>query len=143
MIKKTILPLTFIATLFFTACATNTAKNSTKADVSLTNTYFKVLSLNHNEVEVFEREPYIQFKADGSVKGHLGCNNFFGSYKIEDKNIAFENIASTKMMCPNIKTEDAFTNVLQSVKTYEIKGETMIFSNTNGEEISVLKAIYF
>lgn len=143
MISKFIFSIAIVASVFFTGCSTSATEETAKPDVSLTNTYFKVVTLKGNEIEVFDKEPYIQFEAEGKVKGHLGCNSFFGSFTTEDKNISFENIGSTKMMCPNIKTEDAFTQVLQHTKAYEIKGETLTFFNTKGEKISVFEAVYF
>ena len=47
------------------------------------------------------------------------------------------------MMCPNMKTEDAFANVLQNTKTYEIKGETLNFFDEKGQKISTFEAVYF
>lgn len=143
MINKFIFSVAIVTSLFFAGCSTTTISETAKPDVSLTNTYFKALSLNSKEAEVFDREPYIQFQTEGTLRGNLGCNSFFGSFTTEDKNISFLNIGSTKMMCPNIKTEDAFVEVLQKTKTYEIKGESLTFFNLNGEEIAVFKAIYF
>lgn len=130
--------------VFFTACSTKTVENnSTKPNVSFTNTYFKALSLNGKEIEVFDREPHIKFQEDGKVFGNLGCNRFFGSFTKENNSINFQGVASTKMMCPNIKTEDAFSKVLQNTKTYEIKEENMIFFDENKKEIAKFKAIFF
>ena len=55
----------------------------------------------------------------------------------------FENVGSTKMMCPNMKTEDNFSKVLQHTKTYEIKGETLNFFDEKGQKISTFEAVYF
>ncbi|MFA7084088.1 MAG: META domain-containing protein [Arcobacteraceae bacterium] len=143
MINKVILSVSIAAALFFVGCSTTNVKQTAKADVTLTNTYFKAVSLNGKKAEVFEKEPFIKFEAKGSVIGNLGCNSFFGSFKKQNKNISFENIGSTKMMCPNIKTEDAFAKVLQNVKTYEIRGESLTFFNEKDEEIATFKAIYF
>jgi len=144
MINKIVfLGLMFI-TLFFTSCSKlNVHKESIKPNVSLTNTYFKALSLNDKEVEVFNKEPYIKFQDNGKVTGVLGCNSFYGSYKKEKNSISFQNIASTKMMCPNIKTENTFSKVLQNTKTYKILGESMSFFDKNKKEIATFKGVYF
>ncbi|PHO13923.1 hypothetical protein CPG38_00775 [Malaciobacter marinus] len=142
--NKIVFSLFFIVTVFFTACSNIAIQNeSIKANVSFTNTYFKALILNDKKVVVFNKEPHIKFQENGKVVGSLGCNNFFGSYKKEKNTISFQAIASTKMMCPNIKTEDAFSKVLQNVKTYEIKGEFMSFFDKNKKEIAKFKAVYF
>lgn len=143
MINKLILSTSITAFVLFTGCTTPNTNDATKSDVHLTNTYFKAINLNGNKAEVFERETYIKFEEKGAMNGYLGCNSFFGSFKTQDKNINFENIGSTKMMCPNMKTEDAFANVLQNTKTYEIKGETLNFFDEKGEKISIFQAVNF
>ena len=130
--------------VFFTACSTTTVENnSIKPNISFTNTYFKALSLDGKEIEVFDREPHIKFQEDGKVFGNLGCNRFFGSFTKENNSINFQGVASTKMMCPNIKTEDAFSKVLQNTKTYEIKEESLILFDKDKKEIAKFNVVYF
>ncbi|MDY0116676.1 MAG: META domain-containing protein [Sulfurimonadaceae bacterium] len=143
MMKKYISTIAIVVSVLFAGCSIVSVEESAKPDVSLTNTYFKVISLEGAQIEVFEREPFIQFEADGGVKGHLGCNDFFGSFKTEGKKISFIHIGSTKMMCPNLNTEDAFSQVLYDVKMYKIEGESLIFYNNDGEVIARFQAVYF
>lgn len=134
-----------IISLFFTACSVSTVQNnsSNKPMATLTNIYFKAITLNDKEVEASRKEAHIKFQDDGKVFGSLGCNNFFGTYKRDKNEIAFQSIASTKMMCQNINTEDNFTKVLQDTKTYEIKEDTLIFFNKDEKEIAKFNAVYF
>ena len=143
MKNKLILSTSIAASVFFLGCTTPNTNETIKPNVSLTNTYFKALSLNGAKVEVFEKEAYIRFDTKDAITGYLGCNSFFGSFTTQDKNISFENVGSTKMMCPNMKTEDAFVNALQNTKTYEIKGETLNFFDEKGQKISTFEAVYF
>lgn len=143
MKNKLILSTSIAASVFFLGCTTPNTNETIKPNVSLTNTYFKALSLNGAKAEVFGKEAYIRFDTKDSITGYLGCNSFFGSFTTQDKNISFENVGSTKMMCPNMKTEDAFANVLQNTKTYEIKGETLNFFDEKGQKISTFEAVYF
>ena len=143
MKNKLILSTSIAASVFFLGCTTPNTNETIKPNVSLTNTYFKALSLNGAKAEVFEKEAYIRFDTKDAITGYLGCNGFFGSFTTQDKNISFENVGSTKMMCPNMKTEDAFVNALQNTKTYEIKGETLNFFDEKGQKISTFEAVYF
>ena len=143
MKNKLILSTSIAASVFFLGCTTPNTNETIKPNVSLTNTYFKALSLNGAKAEVFEKEAYIRFDTKDAITGYLGCNSFFGSFTTQDKNISFENVGSTKMMCPNMKTEDAFVNALQNTKTYEIKGETLNFFDEKGQKISTFEAVYF
>lgn len=148
MLQKTILKTIIITlvTLLFTACAVKNSENK-KPNVTLTNTYFKAIVLNNKKVEVFQKEPFLKLEAksktDAQVVGALGCNNFFGTAKIKEEKISFNNLGSTKMMCPNIKTEDRFSKVLQNTRSYKIKGETLRFFDENKNEIAKFKAVYF
>lgn len=137
--------LGIFVSLFFTACSVVSVENnsSTKPNATLTNSYFKAIVLNGKNVEVFDREPHIRFQDDGKVFGALGCNNFFGTYKIDKNEIVFQNIASTKMMCHAIKTEDEFSKVLQNTKTYEIKEESLILFDKDKKEIAKFNVVYF
>ncbi len=143
MINKLILSASIAVSTLFVGCTTPNNNHVIKPNVSLTNTYFKALSLNGAKAEVFEKEAYIRFDTKDAITGYLGCNSFFGSFTTQDKNISFENVGSTKMMCPNMKTEDAFVNALQNTKTYEIKGETLNFFDEKGQKISTFEAVYF
>lgn len=68
---------------------------------------------------------------EGSAHGFAGCNLFFGAVTIgEERNIAFSNIATTRMACPDMTIEQAFTAALREVKRYqydEAKGELQLF----------------
>lgn len=145
MIKNINLLVLGFLSLFFVACSSNTnvQKEQLKPNVSLTNTYWKAISFFDKEVKVFRKEAHIKFQKDGRVIGNLGCNNFFGQFNQNDENIEFSKVASTKMMCPNIKTEDAFAKVLSGVKTFKIKGESMSFFDKENKEIASFKAVYF
>ncbi|AXH13343.1 META domain-containing protein [Halarcobacter bivalviorum] len=144
MLNKIIFLGLFVVAIFFTACSNTTVeKVEIKPNVSLLNTYWKVNSLYGKEVEVFVKEAHLKFKDNNQVNGALGCNNFFGKFEQKDSSLSFINVASTKMMCPNMKTEDAFSKVLFETRTYKISGETMTFFNENKEEIAKFKAVYF
>jgi len=51
---------------------------------------------------------FIQFSSDGKVSGHGGCNRFFGTYRINNKQLRFGPLASTRMACsPGIMKREA------------------------------------
>ncbi|MGB1102596.1 MAG: META domain-containing protein [Crocinitomicaceae bacterium] len=70
------------------------------------------------------------------VMGSGSCNNYMG--KIETYNssaIRFGALAGTKMMCQNIKTEDAFYAAMANTRKYEVKNMTLLFYDETGVEI--------
>jgi len=143
MLNKLTVGVALGSTLFFTACTDGDFLQTSKPNVSLTNTYWKAMIFYDRKVPVVTKEAHIKFDKDLRINGMLGCNNFFGSYIEENKNLSFSQIGSTRMMCQNITTENTFSKVLQETKTYKIDGETLHFYDKNAKEISRFKAIYF
>jgi len=44
-------------------------------------------------------EQFIQFKGDGKLAGHGGCNRFFGQYEISGNEIKMAPVGATRMAC--------------------------------------------
>lgn len=143
---KYLLLITSLFALFFVACSSANIQKDTKnqkPNASLESTYWKAISLYDTEVKTIRKEAYIKFDKNGSINGVLGCNNFFGSFKINEDNITFSKIGSTRMMCQDMQTEANFSKVLQNTKKYKIKGETLNFFDDKDKKISTFKAVYF
>ena len=90
---------------------------------------------NTTEVLTFEKEYpfFIGFKEKG-VFGTFGCNNFFGSYDLNNDNLKISNAGMTRKMCePRImELESKLTeNVLKNENRVEIlnDGKILIFRN--------------
>jgi len=62
---------------------------------------------------------------DGKVEGFAGCNQFFGSCKVEKQNMRLSRLAATKVMCPRIETERAFLSALEQTESYRWKGKRL------------------
>lgn len=118
--------------------------SSAKPDVTLTNTYWKAISLNDEQVNVKTKEPFIQFKDDGTTHGFLGCNNFTGSYEKSEQTLTFNPLASTQKMCvEQMATETAMSAVLDTTAEYSIEGEILSIKDGAGEVTAKFKAMYF
>lgn len=76
-----------------------------------------------------EMTPYIQFDLEeGRVSGMSGCNNFTGSFSVDENKLNLsDNMAMTRKMCPDMTGEDAFINSLQKVNSFSVSngGETL------------------
>jgi heat shock protein HslJ len=67
------------------------------------------------------KKPTIQFDLENSrISGNGSCNNYNGSVKIDGQQISFGAIASTKMMCQDIKGEDLYFQTLEKVNTFSV-----------------------
>ena len=134
--------ITSLLALSFVACSNADIQKDT-SNASLENTYWKAMSFYDTDIKATNKEAYINFEKNASVNGSLGCNNFFGTFKIDEKNISFSKMGSTRMLCKDMKTEYYFSKVLHDTKKYEIKGKTLNFFNDKDKKISTFKAVYF
>lgn len=65
------------------------------------------------------------------VSGFSGCNNFFGSYEINNDNITFSNLGSTKKFCQedaNV-TEQNYLKVLENTTNFKIEDNIITLLN--------------
>jgi len=115
-----------------------------KPDVSLTNTYWKLVELNGGAVEPGEdRELHMTLRGDDQVSGYAGCNHFTGSVTVAGDGIAFGPIASTRRMCANaMQQEDALLQALENAARFAIEGEDLAIENAGGEMTMRFVAVY-
>lgn len=96
---------------------------------SITEKYWKLVELNGKPVvkdDNFGREAHLILKAENNkFNGSAGCNTFFGSYQLNEASlqIKFSQVASTRMACPDMETENQFINVLNTVDNYTISAD--------------------
>lgn len=91
-----------------------------------------------------EKDAYIQFDNSTSrFHGNAGCNNFNGSYTLENGKISLGPAAMTKMFCAGegMKVEDLFSKMLGTVDSFVIKGDHLVLKNGN-KIIAEFEALY-
>jgi heat shock protein HslJ len=77
-----------------------------------------------------DRDANINFSlADMKVTGSGGCNRFNGTFNAKGKDMSFGTLATTKMICPDSKFEDAFFAALAKVKNFEIGGNELLLKD--------------
>ncbi len=78
---------------------------------------------------------YVLFEVDGSIKGHGGCNGFFGSLEKADSGIAVGRLGATRMACPDeiMDREMAFMDAVQKTRDFKfgIGGMSMLDETGN------------
>ena len=93
-----------------------------------------------------EKEQYFILKSEGTINGFAGCNQFNGTFKLEDGNrIHFnENMAVTMKICPdvNIKESD-FLEVFTLADNYTINGNTLNLNVGRRAPLAVFEAVDF
>ncbi|NDA62100.1 MAG: META domain-containing protein [Chitinophagia bacterium] len=94
---------------------------------------WQLLELNGQSVATLgkqARTPYIQFDSSHRVFGNNGCNQFFGTYELENhQRIKFSSIGSTLMACLNKNTiESEVMDVIVKADSYVMINDTLVFN---------------
>ena len=119
---------------------------TTKPDVTLTNTYWKLMSLAGEQVTVGEgqREPSILLRRDNQwVSGYSGCNVLKGNYQQDEQQLSFEQMATTMMACPDMETERTFLDALNATASWKVQGERLELFDASGRRLATFEARYF
>jgi len=115
-------------------------------DEALLGTYWKLTEVNGRPVVTPEgqREAHMVLEAAQSrVRGHAGCNNFFGGYVVDGQGLSFGALGSTMMACPaGMDTESAFLGALEAADRFEISGQTMTLLGKDAV-LARFEAVYF
>lgn len=132
--------------LILSACATSGSQSSGGPipTAPLTNTYWKLTSLDGAEVAVPEGaqgEPHMIFRDDGKVNGFSGCNRFVGEYTVRGANLLFDAMASTKMACPDDNYEAPLYEVFSQTAGVFLEGKVLKLLNEKGHELARFEAV--
>lgn len=90
-------------------------------------------------------QPYLLITPAGTAQGQASCNTFRATLQpaVNDGELQFSPLLSTRMACPTLSTERIFTQALQSTRAYRIKGDTLwLYGNAerNGTALARLEA---
>jgi copper homeostasis protein (lipoprotein) len=103
---------------------------NTKPDVSLTGTYWKLIEIRGQKVQPAtgskSEAHIILHPGENRVTGSSGCNSITGTFEINEKlGLVFSGMASTRMACPEMETENEFISMIQRIDSYSIRGDTL------------------
>jgi heat shock protein HslJ len=92
------------------------------------------------------QEPYMFISAAGTAEGQGGCNRFRAGLKpaTEDGELQFAPLLSTRMACPELVTEQAFTQALDNTRAYRITGKLLLLypdAERTGTPLAQLEAV--
>lgn len=115
----------FAISLSLAACA------GQPAAPSLTGTEWRLEALGDSAV-MARSQATLTFPEAGRVAGNGSCNRFFGSVRITQGHIGFDQMGSTKMACmgPANEQEVRYLSALQKAERYELQGRTLLIHVT-------------
>jgi heat shock protein HslJ len=92
------------------------------------------------------QEPYMFISAAGTAEGQGGCNRFRGGLKpaTDDGELQFAPLMSTRVACPELVTEQAFTQALDNTRAYRITGKLLLLyadAERTGTPLAQLEAV--
>lgn len=134
--------LALISIFFIFSCVSDSKGENQKTPVksaNLTNTSWKLKNLTGVNLEQIYSDKKLKngitlkFSSEG-MNGHSGINTYSAEYKLKGNGISFTPI-TVSLMAGDIDLmdlESKYLEQLQNVKSYELKGNTLILKTGNG-----------
>lgn len=99
--------------------------------------------INLEGIENLSQKPTFLFSEnENKISGSTGCNNYFGTYKIENNSIRFSEMGTTRKMCPDMTTENSFLSNLGLVNYFKIEKENLFLFDEKDTVLMVCKIAY-
>ena len=131
--KKTLISAAAFAAVLLSSCGTA----SKSVDIS---GEWNVVSVEGKEVT---GNPYIGFDMEnGRLYGNAGCNRIMGGVEIDSVNpghIGLTNIGATRMMCPDMETEQKVLEALNEVAGYKASDTGVELTDKDGKVLMSLE----
>lgn len=108
----------------------------------LAGTEWQLIQLGGKSVQPKEGVFTILFTAeDNRMSGVGACNRIMGTYTTdEQRSLKIGPLAGTRMACPGMDEEQAFTTALEAATHYDMDGPMLLILN-NGELMAVFQAL--
>jgi len=134
-----------ILCMLASACQNGPHKASSANELSLVGTKWKLVELAG---QVVVPKPgtnefsFLQLSSDGKFSAFAGCNRFSGKYdQNEGTAIRFMTMASTRMACVDMKTEQIFREELKGVSSFTIKKTTLTLNSADEVKLARFEAV--
>ena len=139
--KRTILfSLTLlIASLFVAGCCD--CRKRSKLERPLVGTTWQLVQIMARDISPSDDCYTIQFRSNGTVTGKGDCNILTATYRMtSSRELVISNLGSTRRLCPDYESENAFYDLLESITHYEMDADIMLLLS-NGTLVGMMKAL--
>lgn len=116
-------------------CASKKTTVSVYNNPSLTNKVWGVTSIQGTTIEYKNQANvvYLTFSEDYKVHGFAGCNNYGGSFTADGNKMTIQQVAVTKMSCPEFRLETQFLKAIHKIVSFSVSKKTLKFYDENGK----------
>lgn len=83
----------------------------------------------------FDGRAIIEFPEEGAIRGQAPCNTFQGAQTVPYPWFQAENLAVTRMACPDMEAERVFFDAISDMNVAEVVGDTLILTNDDGRKM--------
>lgn len=104
--------------------AQQSLENDPGVNSEIENKKWILVELDGQPIEDPEKNPayFVMDSVEKKINGQLGCNSFFGTYKIEkNQKISFSEMGTTMMACPDMNTEDYLKKAFHETDNFILK----------------------
>lgn len=91
--------------------------------------------------DIKDKLPTLEFNlTESRISGNAGCNRYNAGYKLEGSALTIGPAMLTKMACPNLSGESAYTKALSGVSNLKITDSSILFIRDGKEVLKFGKA---
>ncbi len=139
---KKFTPFLMLMILAVLSCNTPSGTSSTaklsKTMTTLTQSKWQLFSMNGQKAYAKEGSsiPTLAFDAEKmSVSGNSGCNSFSGGFTAEKDALSFGNLATTRMMCADMKMETDFIAAITKTAKFSMYEGKLVLHDAEGKQL--------
>ena len=111
----------------------------TSKNLTLENTLWTLASVNDVPNNIGTSPTTILFEPGpellkGTAGGSAMCNQYHGSYTVDQNKLTLQNLAASRMVCPGpvMIAETSYFDVLKYTESYLVMGQTLIITSSQG-----------
>ena len=138
-IKMRAVYFSYAAAIMLLSCSSS--KETMKETIPFYNTKWSLKKIYNGEaIQVVETKAFIRFDAEkGSAGGNGSCNSFGSNFTINNDEVSFKNIFSTKMYCEAVQQiENDFLKRLGVANRFEVRDKTLVIYHNKEKLLELL-----